>query len=111
MYTHDAAAQMYQYANSTEAVTAWVKINLEFPIDIWIVMAKFKSPEQTERNPKATVLKKSEDKEIKENVLNEKIKKYIYRVQEYEDNKSNVFKIVLGQCSDALRAKLRRQDN
>lgn len=74
-------------------------------------MKKLKSPDQTEWEPKATMLKEGEDKEIKEKVLNEKIKKYMNRVQEYEDNKCNVFTIVLGQCSDALQAKLRGEDN
>ena len=50
---------------------------MKFPMDIWTSMNKLTNPDQSEWKPKATKVKEGEDKDIKDKIINEKIKKYM----------------------------------
>lgn len=108
VYTYDTAARAYQYAKTTEAITEWVKLNMRYPMDIWGLMTTLKEPDQNEWLPKQPT--NIEDEETRKLVFSGEIKKYMKRKEEFENNRCNVFSIVLGQCSDSLQSKLKGQD-
>lgn len=108
VYTYEAAAQAYQYNKTTDAIAAWVKLNLKFPMDVWQVLTTLKEPNKKEWVPKPPDL--DMDPEIKQMIMSESVKRYTKRLAEYEENCCTVFTIVFEQCSDTLQAKLRGQE-
>jgi len=108
VYTYDTAARAYQYAKTTEAIADWVQVNMRNPSDVRNLIMKLESPETKKWIPKKPI--DIEDEETRTMIFSGEVKKYLKRKDDFENNKSNLFGIVLGQCNDALLSKLKSTD-
>ena len=106
VYTYDTIARAYQYAKTTEKISEWAAQNFQFSEDIEDAIEDLAAPEESEWAPSKNPAKEGEDKGLKDKIENEKVKEYMLRLRTYKDNKRTLFSIILGQCDDALKAKL-----
>ena len=81
--------------------------NLTNPLDKEKVLVTLVEPNKDAWKPAKP---KEDADEYEKAEYNEAIKKVLKRKDTYDENKYKVFSIVLGQCSEALQAKLREQD-
>lgn len=109
-YTYDSAARANQYDKTTKKITEWVEKELTFCKDIWRVMSTLKEPDTNSWKPTAPD-KDKEMTKMEESLFNEEVKEYVLRKRTYENNTFKVYSIVLGQCSEAMKAKLEGQDD
>lgn len=108
VYVYDSAARSYQYTKTTEAIADWVQVNMRNPTDIRNLIMKLESPDQKKWIPKKPV--EIEDEETRQMIFSGEIKKYLKRKDDFENNKSNLFGIVIGQCNESMMSKLKSQD-
>lgn len=107
MYTYDEATRADQYDNTTKKIAQWVKKDLQFSIDIFRSIVKLEEPitdewEPTEFPEDATAGKKA--------IFGEKVKEYMLRLRTYDNNRTKVYTIVYGQCSESMKCKLEGLD-
>lgn len=108
VYTYDSAARANQYEKTTEKVAEWTKKELSFCMDIWRSIIDLKEPQMETWKPKAPV---DGGDMLEKAIFGESVKEYMLRKRTYDNNRSKVYTVVLGQCSEAMKAKIEGQDN
>lgn len=108
VYTYDSAARANQYDRTTEKISQWAKKELSFPMDVWRAIFELEEPNTDTWKPK---LPKDAADEYGKAIFAEEIKEYMLRKRTYNNNKSKMFTVILGQCSEAMKAKLESEDN
>jgi hypothetical protein len=92
-----------QYANTLEALDGYVKKTCKFPQDIApLFAADMQQPVVT----KPTSLSATAD-ETDKAIWHERLKAYMKRENELEGNFATVYAVAWGQCSEAMRARLK----
>lgn len=107
VYTYDSHARANQYDKTTERVAQWVKKELSFNMDIYNSMMKLEEPSTNDWKPKLPENADATDRAF----FSEEIKEYMLRKRTYANNRSKMYTIVLGQCSDPMKAKLEGQED
>lgn len=110
VYTYDSAARANQYEKTTKKITEWAERELPFVQDIWGAMSELEEPNKDAWKPTGPAANATMTK-VEEMELNEEFKEYVLRKRTYENNKFKLYSIVLGQCSEAMKAKLEGQDD
>lgn len=108
VYTYDEAARADQYDKTTKQIGQWVKKELQFSIDIYNSIKCLKEPDRDKWEPEELPEDATTGKRA---IFNEKIKEFMLRSRTYDNNRTKVYTIVYGQCSDAMRCKLEAQDD
>lgn len=109
VYTYDSTARANQYEKTTKKISEWVEKELAFSKDIWKAITSLKNPDTNLWKPTPPGAEVAVTK-MEESLFNEEIKEYMLRKRTFENNAFKVYKIVLGQCSEAMKAKLEGQD-
>lgn len=107
VYTYDSAARANQYEKTTEKVAQWAKKELAFNMDIWDAIQNLEEPDTNSWKPEAP---KDEDP-LDKAIFNEEVKEYMLRKRTYNNNRSKVYTVVLGQCFDTMKARLEGQSD
>lgn len=115
VYTYDASTRADQYEKVTEHIAEHLKGNCQFPDDLEKCLFSLKEPNTDECMPKP---KKMTDQkmadpdiiEMRKQIRTEEVKEYMLRKRMFKSDKSKSYTIILGQCSPALKAKLKGQD-
>lgn len=108
VYTYDSYARADQYDRTTEKVADWVKKELLFSMDTWKAITELKEPNTETWKPKPP---ENINDVFSKTILGEEIKEYMSRKRIYENNRTKVYTVVLGQCSEAMKAKLEGQSD
>lgn len=108
VYTYDANARPNQYDKTTEKIRDWAKKELAFSMDIWRSIKNLQEPDCKTWKPKFP--EDPKDDEAKSEYT-EELKEYMIRKRTYVNNKAKVFTVVLGQCSESMKAKLEGQED
>lgn len=111
IYTYDSATRASQYEKTTERIADWLKSELGFPMDIWRCVANLKEPNIYTWIPKTPTVPDNTDDTLIKALFNEEVKEYMMRKRTYNNNKSKAYTVILGQCTEALKAKMKGQDN
>lgn len=106
VYTYDTQARPNQFDKTTEKVGQWVKKNLSFNMDIFNSIKNLEEPDTDKWKPKVP-----EEGSPEKAYFAEEVKEFMLRRRTYNNNRSNVYTVVLGQCSEPLKAKLEAQDD
>lgn len=106
VYTYDTLARANQFDKTTEKVGQWVKKNLSFNMDIFNSIKNLEEPDTEKWKPKVP-----EEGSADKAYFAEEVKEFMLRRRTYNNNRSNVYTVVLGQCSEPLKAKLEAQDD
>lgn len=107
IYTYDATARANQYKKTTVQISKLVRKELSFSHKIWKSMLTLGKPNENDCIPEEP----KKDGLVQEAVLNDKNYQYLIRIEKYDDNRGNVFIVVLDQCTNVTLARLERQPN
>lgn len=107
VYTYDEAARADQYEKTTKQIGQWVKKELQFSIDIYNSIKRLEEPDKDMWEPEDLLEDATAGKRA---IFNEKKKEFMLRSRTYDNNRTKVYTVVYGQCSDAMRCKLEAQD-
>lgn len=115
VYTYDASTRADQYEKVTERIAEHLKDKCQFPDDLEKCLLSLKEPNTDEWMPKPGKLtdeQKADPEmvEMRKQIRTEEVKEYMLRKRMFKSDKSKAYTIVLGQCSPALKAKLKGQD-
>ena len=92
-----------QYAKTLEALEGYVKKTCKFPQDIAPLFAtEMKEPALKKPDNPAT-----DADETDKAIWNEELKEYVKRRREMQSNFATIHAVVWGQCSEAMRAKIK----
>lgn len=115
-YTYDPHTRTDQFDRTTKFIVEYIKKECQFPKDIAKCLLSLTEPNTDEWRPKSQTLTEKEkgDTDLVEmlrQIKNEEVKRYVRRKEVLEDNKCMAYTLILGQCSKALKAKLKGQDD
>jgi Zinc knuckle len=111
VYVYGDSRQSDMYTQTTKEIAEYVGRTLSYGNDIANAITNLRLPTIVEPpepvpTPPATTLSKAQDK-----IFEKQIVEYCKRIAQLEENVKKVFAIVWGQCSEALREKLRALPN
>lgn len=120
-YTYDlvSSARADQFVKTTEQIAEFLKKDAEFPNDLAKCIMTKEEPDTDSWMPKPRTLtdaqrqEENENPELKkmmEQIMGEKVKEWMLRRRKFVKNKCRAFTLVYGQCSAALKTKLKGQD-
>lgn len=109
VYTYDGHAKASQFQKTTEKIGEWAKRNCPcFPLDVWKGIETLEEPDFNEWRPDAP---ENMEDVVEAAIFKEEVQEYGKRKRAYRDNSTKVYTIVIGQCSEATKAKLEAIDD
>lgn len=109
VYTYDGYARASQFRRTTEKIGEWTKQNCaKYPLDVWRAINSLSEPDMDEWRPEAP-----DDPEdvVDAAVFKEEVQEYGKRKRAFRDNSTKVYTVILGQCSEATKAKLEARED
>lgn len=115
-YSYDPSTRADQFERTTEYIAEYLKKDSEFPNDLAKCIMTREEPDTDAWMPKPRQLTDAERtaeennpelKKMMEQVMGEKVKEWMLRKRKFGKNKCHAFTLVYGQCSPALKSKLK----
>lgn len=102
---NEGSGDKNQFAKTVEALHEYIAKKITYPADMWNLTAELKEPEVPE--PTTPSDQEMEDNCFKKAVFTKLVSNYVARCEQLCQNKRTVCAVILGQCSEAMKAKLK----
>lgn len=109
VYTYGGYPNASQIQNTTEKIGHWVKQNCSnFPLDIWKGINTLEKPDQSDWRPIAT---ENMDDTAEATTFKDEGQEYGKRKLAFHGNSTNIYTVIIGQCSEATQAELEARND
>ena len=96
-----------EFKKTVEALHEYISKKITYPGDMWNLTMELKEPEVVAPDSTMTEVELASADPFKKAVWAKQVINYVTRTEQLEHNKRAVFAVIMGQCSDAMKAKVR----